>query len=203
MLEKTKQKYYIKIRLWTVSRYPYILPPFFEGFVSISKDLQQFFWKMRYHDLPLKHLNVYEFDKTFNPLWFCILSSLNITPERTQITPDHIRSSPNHALGTYFLYWALPNKFSSLSSSPLKDQYHRNKSFAWCSCLVNMLFHMRFRNTGLPAWVFAFLASKGFLTSVGKHVIFLVRLAACKRSCTDCRQRVSLQNAAACASWYH
>ena len=24
----------------------------------------------------------------------------------------------------------------------------------------------------LPAWVFAFLASKGFLTSVGKHVIF-------------------------------
>ena len=29
-----------------------------------------------------------------------------------------------------------------------------------------------FQITGLPAWVFAFLASKGFLTSVGKHVIF-------------------------------
>ena len=34
------------------------------------------------------------------------------------------------------------------------------------------VFHMRFQITGLPAWVFAFLASKGFLTSVGKDVIF-------------------------------
>ena len=33
-------------------------------------------------------------------------------------------------------------------------------------------FHMRFQITGLRAWVFAFLASKGFLTCVGKHVIF-------------------------------
>ena len=49
-----------------------------------------------------------------------------------------------------------------------QGQYHRNRSFAWCWCLVYMIFQI----TGLPAWVFAFLASKGFLTSVGKHVIF-------------------------------
>ena len=33
-------------------------------------------------------------------------------------------------------------------------------------------FHMRFQITGLRACVLAFLASKGFLTSVGKHAIF-------------------------------
>ena len=49
-----------------------------------------------------------------------------------------------------------------------QGQYHRNRSFAWCWCLVYMIFQI----TGLPAWVFAFLASKGFLTSVGNHVIF-------------------------------
>ena len=43
-----------------------------------------------------------------------------------------------------------------------QGQYHRNRSFAWCWCLVYMIFQI----TGLPAWVFAFLASKRFLTSV-------------------------------------
>ena len=41
-----------------------------------------------------------------------------ITPERRQITPDHTRSFQNHALGTYFLYWASPNNFSSLPPFP-------------------------------------------------------------------------------------
>ena len=140
---------------------PYIVPPSFEGFVSIIKNMQ------------LIRLNVYEFDKTFNYTVILHFKIIKITPECTQVTPDHIRSSPNHALGKYFLYWASPNNFSSLSSSSLliitkQGQYHRNRSFAWCWCLVYMIFQI----TGLPAWVFAFLASKGFLTSVGKHVIF-------------------------------
>ena len=51
-----------------------------------------------------------------------------------------------------------------------QGQYHRNRSFAWCWCLVYMLF----RNRGLPVVVFAFLASKGFLTCD-----IPVRLTAC------------------------
>ena len=41
-----------------------------------------------------------------------------ITPERPQITPDHTRSSQNHAFWTYFLHWASPNNFFSVSHSP-------------------------------------------------------------------------------------
>ena len=37
---------------------------------------------------------------------------------------------------------------------------------------IKMRFHSCLQIMGLPAWIFAFLASKRFLTSVGKHVIF-------------------------------
>ena len=47
-----------------------------------------------------------------------------------------------------------------------------NISFAWCWFLGWMLFNVSPQITGLYACVFAFLASKGFLTSVGNHVIF-------------------------------
>ena len=59
-------------------------------------------------------LDVYEFDKTFNYTVILHFKLIEITLERSQITSEHTRSLPNHALGTYFLYWALPNKFSSL-----------------------------------------------------------------------------------------
>ena len=78
---------------------PYIVPPSFEGFVSIIKNMQ------------LIRLNVYEFDKTFNNTVILHFKIIKITPECTQVTPDHIRSPPNHALGKYFLYWASPNNF--------------------------------------------------------------------------------------------
>ena len=42
-----------------------------------------------------------------------------ITPERPQVTQDHTISSKSYAFGTYFLYWALPNNFSSLSHSQI------------------------------------------------------------------------------------
>ena len=41
-----------------------------------------------------------------------------ITPKRPQIIPDHIRSSQEHAFGTYFLTWPRQNSFSSRSPSP-------------------------------------------------------------------------------------
>ena len=54
-------------------------------------------------------LNVSEFDKTFNyTLWFCILKSQKSLQNIPQITPDHIRSSQNLALGTYFLHCPPP-----------------------------------------------------------------------------------------------
>ena len=46
-----------------------------------------------------------------------------ITPERPQITPNHTRSSQNHAFGINFLYWASPNSFSSLSPSQIWDKF--------------------------------------------------------------------------------
>ena len=41
-----------------------------------------------------------------------------ITPKRPQITPDHTRSSQEHAFGTYFLTGPRQNSFSSLSPFP-------------------------------------------------------------------------------------
>ena len=49
-------------------------------------------------------------------------------------------------------------------------QYYTKKSFIWCWCLGCMLFHMLSQMNRLLARVIAFLASKGFFTSVGKHV---------------------------------
>ena len=47
-------------------------------------------------------------------------SASRISPERPQITPDNTRSIQNHAFGSYFLYWALPNKISSLPPTWVK-----------------------------------------------------------------------------------
>ena len=41
-----------------------------------------------------------------------------ICPKRPQITPDHTKSSQEHAFGTYFLTGPRQNSFSSLSPSP-------------------------------------------------------------------------------------
>ena len=134
---------------------PYIVPPSFEGFVSIIKNMQ------------LIRLNVYEFDKTFNYTVILHFKIIKITPECTQVTPDHARSSPNHALGKYFLYWASPNNFSSLSSSSLliitkQGQYHRNRSFAWCWCLVYIIFICVFKSRDCVHEYSHFLQAKGF-----------------------------------------
>ena len=41
--------------------------------------------------------------------WFYVIRK---SPERSQITPDHTRSSKNHELGTdIFSFWASPNNF--------------------------------------------------------------------------------------------
>ena len=42
----------------------------------------------------------------------------------SKITPalPQIRNFQNHAYGTYFLYWALPNNFSTLPHSPPKTE---------------------------------------------------------------------------------
>ena len=45
-----------------------------------------------------------------------------ITPKRPQITPDHTRSSQEHAFGTYFLTGPRQNSFSSLSPFPPKTE---------------------------------------------------------------------------------
>ena len=67
-------------------------------------------------------LDVYKFDKTFNYTVILHFKLIEITLERSQITSEHTRSLPNHALGTYFLYWALPNNFSTLPHSPPKTE---------------------------------------------------------------------------------